>query len=286
MKLDRNFYTNLSGEVLNSKKEYRKKYTIFLIFGTLLWWTVCWWLVENTDTVRNFASDQIEFFLLLLALPIIAYFIGYKNIAERAQDKIFENIAKINNGTFEQSSSLEGEKAAIFRQGHSRKIKKVIRFKDGDKIFRFFEYHFSTGYGKSKINYSYHIFGMGGSGIVPHMYLNHHKSGYSLFLGKKLSLPSLFEKQFTLSIPEGYHLEALQVFTPDILASILDLPIKCDIEFVDGEMLFLLDGMNNIFNDFEKLQRLVEGAENIIVLLKPKLENLRWAPVGDKTFSL
>jgi len=107
---------------------------------------------------------------------------------------------------------------------------------------------------------------------------------YSMSIGEHLSLPVEFEKYFSLSIPKGYHLEALQIFTPDIMARIIDLPFKSDIEFVDNQIIFVLEDVKNLFSNFSRFQWQIIGIKHLINLIKPKIEKASWSKVGDMPY--
>ena len=99
-------------------------------------------------------------------------------------------------------------------------------------------------------------------------------------------MPTEFEKKFTLSIPRGYHIEALQVFTPDVLEEILRLSIVSDIEIVGNEIIFFLEGLwsvNDIFRGLDILEKEFNSIEKVVNLLKPKLEKVRWQQIGDRS---
>ncbi len=117
--------------------------------------------------------------------------------------------------------------------------------------------------------------------------MNYKYNRHSFSAGVTVSLPTEFEKVYTVSVPEGYQLEGLQIFTPDIASEILDLPFRCDIEVVDKEILFLLEYQDFVSTkDLGRLGKQVEGAKKIIALLKPKFDSLTWSPVGDKSYHM
>jgi len=282
MKLDRAFYESLRLEVQKREQSFTKKYRwLFVpVVGVAL---ITWGIEPSIERLFDVTSR-----LLIPICVLFSVYLGIKSLhADKASKKILINLARENGGTYTENPSLFGEKAAMFSQGNSNEASQCVTFqgKDGGR-FRLFRYYFSTGSGNSRKSFVYQVFTVSCVGIVPHMYLNYKANKYEMSLGQKLSLPSEFEKEFTLSIPEGYHIEALQIFTPDILYEILQLPFRCDIEFVNGEVLLFLENIHNVLKDFDKLEAQISGALKIVDMLQPKLNDLRWAPVGDKAYSL
>ena len=117
------------------------------------------------------------------------------------------------------------------------------------------------------------------------MYLNYRHDRYSIEAGDKLSLPSEFDKKFALYTPDKYEIEALQVFTPDVLALILDLGIAMDIEVLEGHVLFFVEQGSFIYK-FDKHLEVLKNQYNAVVKLmekiKPELDRFSFEKIGDK----
>lgn len=296
MKFNRQNYEKLRAEherKLQEAKDYRKEYKSknrprFIVI-TLAWWTLIFCLAF-VPFFRVILGSLGMLNLVIIFGPVGWYHLlaNWKILILKPEEEVMEMLARDNGGVYvKELRSVKGEKAVIFKQGNERGVMGEIIYKEptGETV-RFLRYFFSTGSDKSKQTYWYQILGIKFSGFFPHMYLNYRKNKYGVSIGQPLSLPTEFEESFTLSIPKGYHLEALQVFTPDILAAILDLPFKCDIEFIDDEVLFVLEGAEDVFKDWDLLEKEVAGAKYVVSLLKPKLERINWAPVGDLSYHL
>lgn len=78
---------------------------------------------------------------------------------------------------------------------------------------------------------------------TPHIVLENRRSavlrstGERLLRGQRLSLEGDFSRTFTLYCPEGYERDTLYIFTPDLMALLLDLAADCEVELVDGYLL-------------------------------------------------
>lgn len=80
----------------------------------------------------------------------------------------------------------------------------------------------------------------------------------NLFGGTHSSLPTTltkdqimrlegdFNDHFTLYAPKGYERDAMYVFTPDVMAALIDFGADYDIEVVDDSLIFYKKGTQNL----------------------------------------
>ncbi len=281
MKLGSEFYLKLKEEYKNKKDKYQQIYGMVVLCGAL---GIIWLIYYH------FGKTELRIYgtLLFLAVAFLVYRIGGAIMADIAETKFLKHIAESSKGVFRDNFVISEKYVAMFREGSGRDSSREVSYRDdaGNQI-RFFDYNLFVGHGKTTRIYKFKVYSVSGLGVMPHIYLNYKKDLYSmLFLGEELPMPREFEKEYKVSIPKGYQLEALQILTPDVLQKILDLNLKCDIEIVNGEMWFFRGGYRNALLEFEKFQEFVNSADELIDILKPKLSNLRWTPVGDKTPNL
>lgn len=286
-------------EAREYKKRFKKKYGLyFKLFIVILILVFSYLLYQGSkpfDISVVLDSKKDWFFAsLFFIVPFIIYQvladIGLYKVNPEA--RLLERIAEANNGTFVRGKAdIINEKGKIFRMGDRRYAENMLTImSEGNKI-RLFNYHYvvtdtdSNGK-KNSTSYYYHVFSVETSAIFPHMYLNYKKNAFTMSAGEHLSLPLEFEKDFELSIAKGYQLEVLQVFTPDILATILNLPFKCDIEFVENKINFIMERIGNLYTNFDEFERQVNGAKTISDYLVPKIKSIRWSPVGDVPYRL
>ena len=81
-----------------------------------------------------------------------------------------------------------------------------------------------------------------------------------------------------MSAPKEYEIEALEIFTPDVLASLLDNKFGHDVEFVNQEMLIFFYGQ---ISDPEQLEREFKRALDLEDLLDEKLDRFKFEQIGD-----
>ncbi len=77
---------------------------------------------------------------------------------------------------------------------------------------------------------------------VPQIILKNRRSrilplaGLGLGNRRRLSLEGDFDRHFTLLCPEGYERDALQIFTPDVMAAVIDTAGRMEIELVEDHL--------------------------------------------------
>jgi hypothetical protein len=106
-------------------------------------------------------------------------------------------------------------------------------------------YRYTTGSGKQKETHTWGYLALQLERKLPHMVLD--ATGNNGLLGgstlptsfrrnQRLSLEGDFDKHFTLYCPRQYERDALYVFTPDLMALLIDESAAFDVEIVDDWM--------------------------------------------------
>ena len=81
---------------------------------------------------------------------------------------------------------------------------------------------------------------------VPHIILKNRRSrvlpltGLGLGNSQRLSLGNEFDKVFTLMCPRGYERDALYIFTPNLMAALIDTAADAEVELVDSRVYIYL----------------------------------------------
>jgi len=99
----------------------------------------------------------------------------------------------------------------------------------------------TTSYGTTSVR-SFGYLAMQLERAVPHLVLDAKSNGSSIPMpiagGQALSLEGDFDSHFSLYCPAGYERDALYIFTPDLMALLIDESGAFDVEIVD-DMLFV-----------------------------------------------
>lgn len=133
---------------------------------------------------------------------------------------------------------------AIFTAGHSRVALDHLRDEDG-RFLDYGNYRYVTGSGKNRSAHAWGFLALHLDRALPHMVLDA-KRNNGMFGGtnlpsffakeQRLSLEGDFDKHFTLYCPQRYERDALYVFTPDLMALLIDEASAFDVEIVDQWM--------------------------------------------------
>jgi len=217
-------------------------------------------------------GNTIAFF----PLAIIAVYIAV--VQNETRTSFWKRFAEVNGWRYAESGDPSIEQGMMFEQGNSRRITHVIEGGIDERRFRIFNYEFSIGSGKNKKTYYYAAFAFRFNGLFPHIYLNHRRNSYSIRAGEEVPLPEEFKEKFSLSAPRKYEIEALAIFTPDVLARLLDNGFAHDVEFVDQEVIIFADGR---INTFDALEKEFDQALALEDMLDEKLDRFKFQPIGD-----
>jgi predicted secreted protein len=132
----------------------------------------------------------------------------------------------------------------IFQVGYSKAAYDYFMTTSGRSV-DFGNYRYTTGSGKNRTTHSWGFLALQLDRRLPNMVLDS-KSNNGLFGGTNLpqafsrdqvlSLEGDFDKYFTLYCPREYEQDALYVFTPDLMALLIDDAAPFDVEIVDDWM--------------------------------------------------
>jgi hypothetical protein len=259
-------------ETLLTKKS---KFVTFFIGGTVLWWLILFTLVAPHIPEKTVGH--------LALIPLIVGIMIVASIRAVVRQAFWKTVATQYGWNYHFHKDITKEKAVLFSMGNDRMAGHSIAGTYAEHPFAIFEYQFETGVGKSKATHSFTVFETKFSGTFPHLYLNYKNDHSGFKLPSKLarvSLPSEFEKQFTLYSPLEYEIETLEILTPDILQHLLESGWNHDMEFVEGELVIYRAGK---LNDFASLTAEVDKIKNFIDILSPRLNRMKLAQIGDLT---
>lgn len=240
-----------------------------------VWVVVAFWIIHRgiSADVDNKAFFVIGPFLFIL----IVYFFY---ISKQAEKEFWRQFAKGKDFTYSPNGDISREKALMFNRGTNKSSSHFVQGTYEGVSMRIFNYHFQVGIGKSAEHHDYVVFEFTLHGSFPHLYLNRIDSGYGFVTGEKIPLPREFEKRFNLHAPKEYEIEALEIFTPDLLSVLFDDNLRHDIEIVDGELLVFREGH---IRDTAALEHEFEGALRWYKHFAAKLNAARFTQIGDRT---
>ena len=233
------------------------------------------------------SGDVIGGIFAFFFIPIFFGMLFWGSFRNRASASFWQQIATVNGWKYKSNGRCSEEKGIMFKQGDKTmdgNEVSIINHVEGNidnQDFRIFNFGLVTGGSRrTKDVYDYTVFAFKFNGIFPHLYLNNKHNAFGISVGNYLSLPIEFEKEFLLSAPNEYELEAFEIFTPNILAYLLDNNFTYDIEFVEQEMLVFTEGPVYNFEEFESRFKQILGLKD---LFEKKLDSFKFKQIGDQS---
>lgn len=201
-----------------------------------------------TGVILSATTGDLSPFLLVACGLVVVAIIFHLAVAHRTKYLIrLKRLADTNGLKLLFDQNDPGYSGMIFDEGHSRKLKEALVFNDGIEVGN---YSYVTGSGKNRQVHSFMYAKVILSRKLPHMVLDSRQNN---FLGmtnlpdvfrsdQHLELEGDFNKYFSLYAPKQYERDALYVFTPDVMAAMIDSGQQYDIEIVD-DMMFIYQGV-------------------------------------------
>ena len=188
----------------------------------------------------------------LVVLVLLAVFIGIavliivKHFGSGGSWAKYLRLARFgeaNGLQFRSRSADPSYSGMIFSLGDSRSAYDHLNSATG-RYFDLGSYQYSTGSGRSRTTHHWGFLALQLDRRLPNMVLDS-KENNSLFgsdlpirftRDQVLSLEGDFDRHFTLYCPKEYEQDALYVFTPDLMALLIDDAGSFDVEIVDDWM--------------------------------------------------
>ena len=229
------------------------------------------------------------FFALIIPFLIIIF------VQNKFRKNFWKEFAEVNNWEYQDISpenffdfSFKGnidneESLLMFKEGHSRIISNKISGKIKDRDFKIFCYQFTIGAGKNSRTYHFTVFSFKYYGKFPHIYLNKKGNTWNINGGNQIPLPQEFENKFSLYAPRKYEIEALEIFTIEVLLKLLQKEFCYDVELINQEIFIFTDGQ---INNFENLEIKFNSALELNDLFSAKLDRFKFEQIGNLPFNL
>lgn len=172
-------------------------------------------------------------FVLSLIFGLILVGVGYGSVKTLDQKVKMSQFARDNNMTFANMQINPVYSGMIFGLGHSRKSYNMLRSML-PVPYEIGEYTYTVGSGKNQHTYFFGYAGIALQRRLPHMVLDAKGNNGKIFGANISNLPVSFSKDQTLSLegdfnnyftlyaPKEYERDALYIFSPDIMALMID----------------------------------------------------------------
>lgn len=218
-------------------------------------------------------------FVPFFVLPMVTIGI-YVSILYRNADRIFmREFAKINNLSYSSTANITSVTGRLFNVGHAKVISNVLSDTYNGHLFRLFNYQYTVGSGKNSHTYMFTICEVAFPQTkFPYILLQSRKMskfGLSEFFGRdrdvEIPIEEDFKKNFKLFTRLEYEIEALQIFSHDILRLLQEQAYRFSIEF-SGNKMYVYD--DKIIRNQKELEEIFIVTRKMIDSSGPLLNRL------------
>jgi len=218
------------------------------------------------------SNSKFLFISALFFLPII---ISYLYARSKVEHQFMREFAAAIGYSYLPTGDIKSIKAKFITVGHSQVIKDILFGIHNGFPIRIFTYYFTVRYGRAASYQRYIVFEATFHSKMPPIILNNRSvmslSSIPVHSDNFLQLEGDFNKYFSISVSKNYELEAYEIFTPDVMAILIDKAKKLNFEFIDdklyiytGQLINTKEEMENIFNLIDYLADLFEKTTNKI----------------------
>lgn len=189
---------------------------------------------------------QLSAIVIGICFSVVALLLGITLLIEITKRTLrLELFCSQNSFSYVPSIADPIEQGMIFSYGENRRLADVISGNLFGQDFMIANYSYETGTGKDKQTHSYGCIKLKLPRVLPHMVLDAVQNN---FFGKLSNLPAMFDddqrlslegdfdSHFSLYCPKEYERDALYIFTPDLMALLIDESATFDIEIIDDSM--------------------------------------------------
>lgn len=239
------------------------------------------WAARNSFS----GFGELTFYILLAPIVILCYL--YARISDKVKHAFYYQFAKANGYTYQKHEEVTPRSGFLFNIGHSKKIANVVSGIYQNFPLKIFNYRYTVGHGKSAQTFYFTVCEIRYPMELPHIFLQDrdHLFGKSLRLSFKneqqISLEGDFDKYFALLAPQGWQVEALQIFAPDFMLKMRDNWDKFSLEFI-GSQIYIYHKWH--IKKKKTLQDLYELTQHLITNLGPVLSRMEKSHQATKAY--
>jgi hypothetical protein len=254
---------------------------------TYLWKHPLWVIIPLLATVAvvivavlfGGAGDLAAFEYVILC-AIVFFIPSMMFVRGRVQDEFMRQFAEANGYTFSLAGTTDRLDGALFRLGNGfRRAHDMVSGQYLNRPIALFDYQYETGVGRSRQMHNYTVFELQFDVAMPDMLLEKKEPLFtgSVFgqLPEQIKLEGDFNRYFSLSIKKGYEVEALEVFTPDVMADLIEKCKGLSLEIVNSH-LFIYENKNiatkaDLYAFYDIARYFVEKLGPVLARMKPAL---------------
>ncbi|MGH7249463.1 MAG: hypothetical protein ACREGC_00655 [Minisyncoccia bacterium] len=203
-----------------------------------------------------------------LVIPAIIGFLGYLHVKSKIKKQFTQQFGTSIGFTYSPSADTSSVNGQFFKLGHSPKLYDVLSGTTNGRNSRVFSYDFTIGYGKGSHTYHFTVLETSLPNNLPDIVLSS-RTGFSPFTlsspfgGEHVELEGDFNKYFSLSVPKGYEMETYQIFTPDVMADLIDRAQNLDFEFNANRIYIYAPKLINVRSELQNIFDLAKFLDDL-----------------------
>ncbi len=234
------------------------------------------WFYVIGGTLIAVGLISLPFLGIFGAMPAILWFtIGFAIAGRAVQKEFLKQFAQANGFVFEETSSLLSVEGDLFGRGHTRTMSAIVAGVHAERALRFFFYSYDEGHGKHRSTHPFTVAEVTFGGSLPDIIVDSKDDMYvdGGFFGKfkTLKVGNGFDDYFALKVPEDLEIEALEVFTPEIMEQLMSRGRGYSFEFI-GTKLYVWN--TGHARKSSELRELLSLAHYLVDALAPRLARL------------
>lgn len=178
----------------------------------------------------------------LAVMAALVGFVIFAWVRAREHKRAIEQFAAINQLVALDADTMSASIPLCFKDvGYDYQQRFGYTFPLDNRSCNIFEFEYTTGSGKSRQTHTNTIMTFALDAALPHMFLDGKQNGvnYAYSGSQRLQLEGDFNDYFSLYIPDGSQVEALSVFTPDVMQTLIAGGRPFDIE-INGRTVYVV----------------------------------------------
>ena len=228
--------------------------------------------------LRNSNLSYVPIYLIVGIMFYLMY------LEKRARDRFMQRFALLAGFQYQEGTLTDDIDAPYLQIGRDRSLEDVVVGTFQTYPLRFFNFNCIVGYGKYQHTITFSAAQIGYRIALPHIFLDAHHHFFvddAVFSAgapvhdsnqESIKLEGDFNKYFSLYAPKGYEIETLQIFTPDIMADLIEYSKNFSLEFY-GSNLYIYS--RKTITSGKDLCGLYDLVKFLALKLAPEIEKIR-----------
>lgn len=269
--------------------------TLFIVFGGIFVFFGLQSLLFALFTEPGIVVSSLFLFLFTAFFWGSAWYMGYSSKKQQQDSARIALFAEQNGLEYVRVFDNPNYTGMFFGLGHSRALSDVIVSRHSDVKYEIGNYTYTVGGGKHQHTYTIGYIRIATPRHLPQIVLDASSNNARIFGGNISNLPATFDKDqkmrlegdfdkhFTLYAPKEYQQDALYIFTPDLMALMIDNTKAYDSELVDNQMFIYNSQVPFKLTDGLLLERLFKIVEAVGVKTDTQTDQYADARIGDRS---